>query len=53
VRQEAFHTSSTLEPQPSTWTAQIEPEQQEQMEIDDMDPNLFSPYAVSRLITSE
>jgi hypothetical protein len=43
--QEAFHPSSTLEPQPSTSTAQIEPEQQEQMEIDDIDPNFqtFTP----------
>jgi hypothetical protein len=39
ARQEAFHPSSTLEPQPSTSTAQIEPEQQEQIEIDDIDPN--------------
>jgi PleD family two-component response regulator len=37
--QEAFHPSSTLEPQPSTSTAQIEPEQQEQMETDDINPN--------------
>jgi hypothetical protein len=29
----------TLEPQPSTSTAKIEPEQQEQMEIYDIDPN--------------
>jgi thymidylate synthase len=36
ARQEAFHSSSFLEPKPSTSTAQIEPEQQEQMEIDDM-----------------
>jgi hypothetical protein len=45
ARQEAFHPSSTLEPQPSTSTARIEPEQQEQMEIDDIDPNFqtFTP----------
>jgi hypothetical protein len=45
ARQEAFHPSSTLEPQSSTSTAQIEPEQQEQMEIDDIDPNFqtFTP----------
>jgi hypothetical protein len=45
ARQEAFHPSSTLEPQPSTSTAQIEPEQQERMEIDDIDPNFqtFTP----------
>jgi hypothetical protein len=45
ARQEAFHPSSTLEPQPSTSTAQIEPEQQEQMEVDDKDPNvqIFTP----------
>jgi thymidylate synthase len=39
ARQEAFHPSSTLEPQPSASTAQIEPEQQELMEIDDIDQN--------------
>jgi hypothetical protein len=39
ARQEALHPSSTLEPQSNTSTAQIEPEQQEQMEIDDIDPN--------------
>jgi hypothetical protein len=45
ARQEAFHPSLTLEPQPSISTAQIEPEQQEQMEIDDIDPNFqtFTP----------
>jgi hypothetical protein len=45
ARQEAFHPSSILEPQTSTSTAQIEPEQQEQMEIDDIDPNFqtFTP----------
>jgi hypothetical protein len=42
--QEAFHTSLTLEPQPSISTAQIEPEQ-EQMETDEIDPNFqtFTP----------
>jgi hypothetical protein len=39
ARQEAVPPRSTLEPQPSTITAQIEPEQQEQMEIDDIDQN--------------
>jgi hypothetical protein len=45
ARQEAFHPSSTLESQPSTSTAQIEPERQEQMEIDDIVPNFqtFTP----------
>jgi hypothetical protein len=45
ARKEAFHPSSTLEPQLSTSTAQIEPEQQEQMNIDDIDPNFqtFTP----------
>jgi hypothetical protein len=39
ARQEAIHPSSTREPQPSTSTAQIKCEQQEQIEIDDIDPN--------------
>jgi hypothetical protein len=39
ARQEAFHQSSNLEPQPSTSTPQIELEQQEQLETDDIDPN--------------
>jgi hypothetical protein len=45
ARQEVFYPSSTLEPQPSTSIAQIEPEQQEQMEIDDIDPYVetFTP----------
>jgi hypothetical protein len=45
ARQEGFHPISTLEPQPSTSTANIEPEQQEQMESDDIDPNFqtFTP----------
>jgi hypothetical protein len=45
ARQEAFHPSSTLEPQPSTSTTQIEPEQKEQLETDDIDPNFqtFTP----------
>jgi hypothetical protein len=41
ARQEAFDPSSTLEPQPFTSTAQIKPEQQEQMEINDIDPNFW------------
>jgi hypothetical protein len=45
ARREAFHPSFTLEPQPSTSTAQIEPEQQEQMDIDDIGPNFcFAAY---------